>query len=85
MCGRKGLNVVESNLALKVKVPLFSFPFSIASATFFHSFSSFLVSFFQGLEAEWWFCLQLCSAEIVILCWSKVVAQIPEYIKDFLL
>lgn len=84
MCGRKGLNVVESNSALKVKVHLSSFPFTIASAAFFMSFSSFLVTFFQGLEAEWWFCLQLCSAQIVILGWSKVVAQIPEYIKDFL-
>lgn len=83
MCGRKGLNVVESNLALKVKVPLFSFP-SITSAAFSMSFSSFLVSFFQELEAEWWLCLNLCSAQVVILCWSKVVVQISEYIMDFL-
>lgn len=44
MCGGTGLNVVESNLAVKLKVPLLSFPFTIASAVFFTFFPPFLLA-----------------------------------------
>lgn len=77
-------------LVLKVKLPhwipclSFWFPSTIASAAFLQVF---LLLFLQGssrdLESEWWFCLQLCPAQIMILSWWKIVTQILKCTKQF--